>query len=71
MPLLTVKLHLAGEEVEPVVDTGASVSVVGKRLAYKLGIWKRARKVKIRQGDESFLGGNFFINTTFKVMDSS
>ena len=70
-PLLTVKLHLAGEEIEAVVDTGASASVVGKHLARKLGIWKRARKVKVRQGDGSYLGGNFVVNTSFKVMDSS
>ena len=53
------------------MDTGASASVVGKSLARKLGIWKRARKVKVRQGDGSSLGGNFVVNTTFKVMDSS
>ena len=46
--LLTLKLHLAGEEVEAVVDTGASASVVGKCLARKLGIWKGARKVKVK-----------------------
>ena len=69
-PLLTVKLHLAGEKIEAVVDTGASASVVGKRLARKLGIWNRARKVKVRQGDASTIGGNFVVHTTFKVMDS-
>ena len=69
-PLLTVKLHLAEEEVEVVVDTGASTSVVGKRLACKLGIWKRAKKVKVRQGDGSSLGGNFVVNTSFKIIDS-
>ena len=53
------------------MDTGASASVVGKGLARKLGIWTRARKVKVRQGDRSSLGGNFVVNTTFKVMDSS
>ena len=47
-PLLMVKVHLAGEEVEAVVDTGASASVVGKCLARKLKIWKRAKKVKVR-----------------------
>ena len=70
-PLLTVKLHLAGEEVEAVVDTGASASVVGKRLACKLWIWKRARKVKVKQGDGSSLRGNFVVNTSFKIMDFS
>ena len=64
-------MYLAGEEVEVVVDTGASASVVGKRLARKLGIWKRARKVKVRQGDGSSLGGNFVVNTTLMVMDLS
>ena len=52
------------------MDTGASASVVGKRLAHKLRIWKRVRKVKVRQGDGSYLGGNIVVNTTFKVMDS-
>ena len=64
-------MHLAGEEVEAVVDTGASASVAGKRLALKLGIWKRARKIQIRQGDGSSLGGNFVVNTTVNVMDSN
>ena len=50
-PLLTVKLYLAGEEIEAVVETGASVSAVGKRLARKVEIWKQVRKVKVRQGD--------------------
>ena len=53
------------------MDTGASASVVGKYLAYKLGIWKRVRKVKVRQGDESSLGGHFVVNTSFKIIDSS
>ena len=64
-------MHLAGEEVEAVVDTAASASVVGRRLARKLGMWKRARKVKVRHVDRSLLGGNFVVNTSFKVMDSS
>ena len=68
-PLLTAKLYLAGEEVEAVVDTGASASVVEKHLACKLEIWKRAKKVKVKQGDGSFLGANFVVNTTFKVID--
>ena len=64
-------MHHAGEEVEAGVDTGASASVVGKHLARKLRIWKRATMVKVRQGDVSSLGGNFVVNITFKVMDSS
>lgn len=34
------------------IDSGASIPVVGKTLACKLGIWDRARKVLDRQGDE-------------------
>ena len=52
------------------MDTGASTSVVGKRLACKLGIWKRARKVKVRQEDGNIVEGNFVVNTSCKVMDS-
>ena len=68
---MPVKLHLAGEEIEAVVDARASASAVGKRLARKLVIWKRARKVKVRQGGGSHLEGNFVVNTMFKVIDSS
>ena len=35
-----------------------------------MGVWKRARKVNVRQGDGSYLsGGNFIINILFKVFD--
>ena len=47
MFLLIAKLHLAGEEVEAIVNTGASASVVGKCFARKLGIRKRFRKVNV------------------------
>ena len=57
--------------MEAVADTEGSASVVGKCLACKLGIWKRARKVKVRQRDGSHLGGNFVVYTTFKLLDSS
>ena len=63
-------MHLAGDEVEAVVDTGAGGSVVGKHLARKLGMWKGARKVRVRQGDGNHFGGNFVANATFQVMDS-
>ena len=44
--------------------------MVGKRLAKKLGLGKRARKVYVRQGNGSHLaGGNFILNTSFKVLD--
>ena len=66
-----VKLHLAKEAVEAFVNTGASASVVGKPLTCKLGIWKRARKVKVRQRNGSSLEGNLVVNTSFKVMKSS
>ena len=65
-----VKLHVVREEVEAGVDTGAGASELGKRLAHKLSMWKTARKLTVRQGDGHSLGGNFDLNTTFKVMDS-
>ena len=58
------------EEVEAIVDCAASATVVGKRSAKKLAVWKRARKVNVRQGDGSHLsGGNFIVNTSFKVVN--
>ena len=68
---MTVKFQIAGEEVEAVVDTEASASVVGKCLAYKLGIWKRARKVTVKEEDRSILVGNFVVTTSFQAIDSS
>lgn len=44
-----VILYVAGEEVDAVVDTGASALVVVKCLAYTLSIWNRVRKIKVRQ----------------------
>ena len=66
-----VKLYLVEEEVEAVVDTGTSAAVVGQGLAPKLARWNGGRKVQIRQGDGSCLEGNFVVNTTWKVIDSS
>ena len=44
--------------------------MVGERLAKKLGVWKSARKVHVRQGDGSdSSGGNFIVNKSFKVFD--
>jgi len=43
-----VEITIVGEEVDAVVDTGASAPVIGERIAKKLGCWKRVRKVKVR-----------------------
>jgi len=67
-PLLTVRITIAGEEVDAVVDTGASAPAIGERITKKLGCWKKARKVKVPQGGGSTLaGGKYVVNTTFKV----
>jgi len=67
-PLLTVRFTIAGEEVDAKVDTGASAPVIGERIAKKLGCWKRARKVKVGQGDGSTLArGKYVVNTMFNV----
>ena len=52
------------------MDTGASASLVEKRLVCMWGIRKRAKKVKVSQGNGSLLKGNFVRNTWFKVTDS-
>ena len=70
-PLLRVKLDLVGEEVEAVMDTGASASIVGKRLAHMLGICTRVRKINIRQRDRCFLETNLVVNNLFQTIDSS
>ena len=54
--------------MEAVIDSAVSAPVVGKRLAIKMGIWKRARKVNVKQGDGSTLsGGNHVVNSSFRV----
>ena len=57
--------------MEVVVDTGASALVIGRRLAVKLGVWKKVRKVKMKQKDGSSLVRKYVINTSFGVYDSS
>jgi len=67
-PLLTIQITIAGEEVDAVVHTGASAPVIGESFAKKLGCWKRARKVKVRQGEGSTIArGKYVGNTKFKV----
>ena len=69
-PLTTLRVQLAEEEVEAIVDCAASAPVVGKRLAKNLGVWKMARKVNVRQRDGSQLPGeNSIVNTLFKGFD--
>jgi len=59
---------IAGEEVEANVDCAASAPVVGERLAKKMGVWRRARKVSVKQGNGTNLsGGNFVVNTMIQI----
>jgi len=60
-PLLTVQIHIAAMEVEAIVDSGASAPVVRERVAKKLGVWKRARKVRVKQGDVTHSSGRNFV----------
>jgi len=41
--LMTVRILIAGKEVEAIVDSGASAPVIGSRIVVKLGVLKRAR----------------------------
>ena len=61
---MTVQILITGEEVEAIVDSGASAPVIGPRIAAKLGVLKRARNVKVRQGDGSYLSGEKYIDNT-------
>jgi len=66
--LLTVGVLITGEEVDAIVDCTASAPMVGERLVKKMGVWKRAKKVNVNQGDGSNLSGeNFVINISFQV----
>ena len=56
-PLMTVRILIAVEEVGAIVDSRASAPVIETRIAGKLGVLKRAKKVKVRQGDGSHLSG--------------
>ena len=53
------------------MSTGASPFVAGEHVARKLQIWKRARKVTVRQEDGNCVRGIFVMHTSFKVIDSS
>jgi len=60
---------IAGEEVEAIVDCAASATVVGERLAKKMCVWKRARKVNVKQGNgTNRSGGNFVVNTMIQIL---
>jgi len=67
-PLLTIRILIAVEEVEAIVDSGASAPVIGSRIATKLVVLRRAKKVKVRQHDGSHLSrGKYVVNTSFSV----
>ena len=55
--------------VEAVVDSGATGPVVGKGVAARMGIWKRATKARIRQADRSHIkGGKYIVNSSFVIL---
>ena len=68
IPILTVQILIAGEEVEAIVESSASAPVIESRIAKKLSVLKRARKVKVRQGDESYVSRRKYgVNTLISV----
>ena len=61
-----VPITIAGTTVHAVIDTAASAPVVGKSIASKMGIWKRAKRVRVRQADQSKVrGGKYIVNSSF------
>jgi len=45
-PLLTVRITIAGEEVDAVVDTGASAPVIGERIAKNWDVGRELRRLR-------------------------
>ena len=52
--------------VEAVIDPSATAPVVGPKIAKRMGVWKRAKSIRVKQGDDSFMkGGKFVVNSQF------
>ena len=65
---MAVPIIIAGQKVEAIIDCGASGPVVGRAIASRLGMWKRARKINVRQADKSKLrGGHYVINDAIMI----
>ena len=51
-----------------IIDCGASAPVIGEKIAKRLGVWRRAHKITIRQGDGSRMkGGDTVANTQITI----
>ena len=69
VPLLTIDVKIAGLTVKAIVDCGASAPIMGPRIAKRLGVWRKAHKLDIHQGDGSKLrGGRYVANTRFSTI---
>src|SRR5258705_7910514 len=65
---MAIPIIIVGQEVEAIVDCGASGLVVGRVIASRLGVWKRARKINVRQADKSKLRrGHYVINDSITI----
>ena len=50
------------------MDYAASAPIVEEKLAKKMGVWKRARKVNVKQRDGTNLSEeNFVVNTMIQI----
>ena len=66
--LLTVPVKISGIVINAIVDCSISAPIIGPKVAKCLGVWKRAKKMKIEQGDGSSIkGGKYIINTTISM----
>ena len=62
--LLIVPVKIAGIFINAIVDCGASGPVIGPKITKRLGVWKRAKKINIQQGDGTTMeGGKYVANT--------
>ena len=65
---MTVPIQIAEMTVEAVVDCRATGPLVGRGVAVRMGIWKRATKARIRQADKSQVkDGKYIVNSSFLI----
>ena len=68
---MAVPIIITGQKVEAIIDCGASGPVVGRAIGSCLGVWKRARKISIRQANKSKLKeGHYIINNTIIIPEA-
>ena len=67
--LLMVPITITVIIVHAVIDIAASMPIVSKAIACKMGIWKRVKKVHIHQVDKTKVkGAKYVVNSSFTIL---